>query len=104
MDKLDSGFIFLDVKHPLVAWECYRGRLISPIYIEELDIYHPSIMLAGIIETKNNIRLCNELLFEHVRATEFPTAVSRLKCLYTFKEKILLKRRKAGGGILILKM
>lgn len=82
-----SGFIFLDIEHPLVAWECYRGLLISPFPIQDTDDFHPSIMMANTIYSNNNVKLLNELLFESVRFRDYPKEVSRLKCIYFFKDK-----------------
>lgn len=84
---IDSGFIFLDITHPLVAWECYRGLLISPYPIQYEDDFHPSIMMANTIYTNNNVKLVNELLFESVRVREYPLKVSRLKCIYVFNDE-----------------
>ena len=97
LKKIFSGFVYLDIKHSLVAWECYRGALISPYVIDSLEAYHPSLRVANIIRASNNITLANELLFEYVRKKEFSPKVSRLRCFYAFPDKKLAKAAKKWG-------
>lgn len=96
--KTLPGYIYLDLEHPLVAWECYRGALISP-YMKPLNnVYGTSMLIANIINSGNNINLANEFLFEHVRAKDFPTAVSRLACIYAFEDKTLAHAAENWGS------
>lgn len=95
------GFICLDLEHPLVAWECYRGTLISAYVDASNNIQNTSLRIANLIRG-SNINLANELLFEHVRKNYFQAAVSRMSCLYAFENKISAKSicesESWGGG------
>jgi hypothetical protein len=95
------GFIYLDINHPLVAWETYRGILISANQIENDEEKHPSMMLAGMIRVNNNTRLANELLIEQIRSNEFPEKVSRLQGLFLFRDIESAQKATAWGGFFI---
>src|SRR3990167_3840117 len=84
------GFIYLDITHPLVAWECYRGVLMPPSSSPVIN--HPSIMTAGMLQTGDNERLSNELLIESIRSQKFPKSVSRLKCIFVFNDEHVAKK------------
>lgn len=96
-DNIESGFIFLDIAHPLVAWECYRGKLVSPYSVHDDENFHPSIMMANTIYANNNVKILNELFFESVRFNKFPDSVSRLKAVYAFKDESSIKKAIAWG-------
>jgi hypothetical protein len=86
-------------KNPLIAWEVYRGILISNDS-NKTDFKVPS--LWGI---KNFIRfetspLClrDELMLEKIRRESFPEMVSRLKCLYLFEDEKSAKESESWGS------
>lgn len=79
-----SGYIFLNLNHPLVCWEVYRGEFISTKYIENGSV--PSMLFSNLIFTKNNSRLKAELLIDAVRAKTFKDNVSRMTGLYVFRD------------------
>jgi hypothetical protein len=85
--KIFKGFVYLNIEHPLVAWECYRGALISSYKNASNQVVDMSLFMANKIHSGDNINLANELLFENVRLQDYPMAVSRLKCLYVFDNK-----------------
>lgn len=93
-----SGFIYLDLEKPLVAWETYRGALISANQIETNTQKYPSIILAHMIQFKNNTRLANEFLIEHIRLNDFPERVSRLRGLFLFRDRLSTQKATAWGG------
>jgi hypothetical protein len=80
------GAICLDLEHPLVAWECYRGALISTYVDASNNVQNTSLRIANLIRG-NNINLANELLFENIRENYFPSTVSRMQCIYAFENK-----------------
>ncbi len=82
--KIFKGFVYLNIEHPLVAWECYRGALISSYKNASNQVIDMSLFMANKISSGDNINLANELLFENVRLQYYPMVVSRLKCLYVF--------------------
>jgi hypothetical protein len=81
------AFAFLDVEHPVVAWEVYRGALVSALARDEPPEAPVSMMFAGIIQEQNNIRFRNEILIEAIRAMRHPDQVSRLTGLYCFENE-----------------
>jgi len=95
------GFIYLDLNRPYVAWETYRGVLISADQIKidiEKNPSKISIMFATIIRDCNNQTLSNELLIEQIRSNEFPELVSRLKGLFIFKDLKSAQNATVWGG------
>ncbi|MBY0545208.1 MAG: DUF2441 domain-containing protein [Gammaproteobacteria bacterium] len=91
------GFIYLDLNHPLVAWECYRGTLISSYVDASNNAQTTSLRVAGLIHG-SNINFANELLFDHIRSQYFPSAVSRLRCLYAFDNRKCAESVTSWGG------
>jgi hypothetical protein len=84
-----EGFMYLDVENPIVAWNTYRGVLLSQIYAQH-STTRPAAALsmtaAKMFMDRNWPRLRFEHELEHVRARDFVTCVSRLNCLYVFDE------------------
>lgn len=91
------GYIYLDIEDLFVAWECYRGALLSP-YKPETDHHsYISVMFARAIQQANNIKILNEFIFEMVRQAEFQHQVSRLRCLYIFPDENMARNASTWG-------
>ena len=54
-----QAFAYLDIEHPVVAWGVYRGVLVSAQASAAPPNCPVSMMFAGIIHHKNNVRLQN---------------------------------------------
>ena len=82
-----DGFIYLDIEHPVVAWNTYRGVLLSR---ERIWKQHGrgaiSMRLAGMFDQNDLKRIQSEFAIEAVRVAEYPSAVSRLSGLFVFDE------------------
>jgi len=82
--KAKIVWCFLNISDPLVAWETYRGVLISPdCYVVEK---HPSISFWQLRFLKNisSIQSINELKLETIRQLYYPQKVSRFRGFYYF--------------------
>lgn len=96
-----EGFLYLDVEHPVVAWNTYRGVLISR---EQIWARHGegavSLFLANIFDSGNFRRLQSELAIDAIRARDFPRAISRLSGMFVFDdvESALAAEQAAWGG------
>ncbi|OZI26042.1 hypothetical protein CAL26_01425 [Bordetella genomosp. 9] len=99
MDR--QGFIYLDIEHPVVAWNTYRGVLMSR---EQIGARHGagvvSLRLAGIFDSGDFQRLQSELAIDAIRVRDFPSAVSRLSGMFVFDEveSALAAEQAAWGG------
>ncbi|MDZ4127009.1 MAG: hypothetical protein U1E02_23020 [Hydrogenophaga sp.] len=99
MDR--EGFIYLDIEHPVVAWNTYRGVLMSR---EQVWARHGhgavSLRLAGIFDSGDFQRLRSELAIDAIRVRDFPSAVSRLSGMFVFDEveSALAAEQAAWGG------
>lgn len=83
-----EGFMYLDIDDPIVAWNTYRGVLISQKLVER-GMYGDcvpalSVTMARILMYGNWERLEFEHELENSRANAFPHRVSRLTGLYVF--------------------
>lgn len=83
-----EGFMYLDVENPLVAWNVYRGALLSSGLVQQQGCGSAcvalSMMAANIFMNQDRERYQFELELEEVRRTKFPDRMSRLSCLYVF--------------------
>ncbi len=88
-----SLWIYLDINDIYVAWEAYRGNLLSsgagPIPAGWSPI---SLVLAGAIRRNEFARLQHELWMEAIRSVEFRGAVSRLRSMYYFPDRNTAER------------
>jgi hypothetical protein len=82
-----EGFIYLDIEHPVVAWNTYRGVLKSreQIFAQQGD-GAVSLRLAQIFNSSDCQRLRSELAIDAIRVRDFPRAVSRLSGMFVFDE------------------
>lgn len=85
-----EGFMYLDVENPLVAWNAYRGILVSQKIVQrsikEALVPALSMTAARMFMDRDWGRLAFEYELEEVRTRNFPTKVSRLNCLFVFDE------------------
>ncbi|MDN7717797.1 hypothetical protein [Burkholderia gladioli] len=96
-----AGFIYLDIEHPVVAWNAYRGVLTSRDRIwTQYGCGAVSLRLAGIFDSGDFDRLQSELAIDAVRERYFPDAVSRLSGMFVFDEveSALAAEDAAWGG------
>lgn len=83
-------FAYLNIDHPMVAWEVAIGRLQSmgEITGEKFGIsLWAYSMLQTHVRGKHPMRFLNELRLEHVRMLRYPHCVSRLHGMYFFKSE-----------------
>jgi len=92
------AFAFLDIDHPIVAWEVYRGVLVSALARDKPPRCPVSMMFASIIQHQDNVRFQNELLIEHIRQQHHPDQISRLTALYLFHDKHLAELALTWGA------
>lgn len=85
-----EGFMYLDIENPIVAWNVYRGVLISQAVaqknISEGIISSLSMMVARIFADRNWNRLKFEHELEQHRNLSYPDKVSRLTGIFVFDE------------------
>ena len=81
-----TAYAYLDIDHPMVAWEVYRGVIVSQA-AHEVNPGPVSLMFAGLMHARNVARFNNELTIERVRAHSFPEQVSRLEAIYLFEKR-----------------
>lgn len=82
-----TAWCFLNIDDPLVAWETYRGEIISSDYYHDgYPIISPrSSSILRMLGSK--ILATNELLLESVRQNYFSNKVSRLTGAFLFENK-----------------
>jgi hypothetical protein len=81
-------WVYLNVHDPYVAWEVYRGNLLSAYVGPTPEDWAPiGLVLASAVRRGQEVRLQHELAMERVRAKEFPSAVSRLRGMYFFENQ-----------------
>lgn len=93
-----TAWCFLKINDPLVAWETYRGEIISSDYYHDgYPIISPrSASVLRMLGSK--IVATNELLLESVRQKYFPNKVSRLTGAFLFENKADADRAIAMWG------
>lgn len=81
------AYVFLDRDHPPTAWAVARGMLVSADRMGTVPNGYPvSFMLAGMVQSGNNVRLANEAALEAVRKARFRDRVSRIEGMYFFAD------------------
>lgn len=98
-----EGFMYLDIEHPVVAWNAYRGVLLSQSLIEKCSPTGSflSMTLARILIDKDWSRLRFEQILEEHRQSDFPTHTSRLTGLFVFdtpESALAVADNEAWGG------
>jgi len=83
-------FAYLDIDHPMVAWEVAIGRLQSEIETTR-DKFGVSLWAYSILQSyvsgRQVKRFANELRLERARTLRHPHCVSRLRGMYFFKSE-----------------
>lgn len=97
-----EGFMYLDIEHPVVAWNVYRGVLISRRLVEEARGGTPLSMTAARLFMQQDLkRLTFEAVLEAYRIARCPEKVSRMTGLFVFSEPesaLAAADDKAWGG------
>lgn len=84
-----KAWCFLNIADPFVAWETYRGEIISSDYYhDDKSIISPRTYSVLKMLDSNSIIAKNELLLESVRQKSFPNKVSRLTGVFLFENKL----------------
>lgn len=88
-EECEQGYAYLNITDPLIAWLVYRGELVSAerIYPSALSVW-ATRYLQDAEETQPSDRYAAELVIEQIRVTNYPEAVSRLRGLYVFPDRI----------------
>jgi hypothetical protein len=99
MEWVGKLWVYLNVSDLYVAWEVYRGNLLSAFAGPRPEGWAPiSLVLASAIRNGQELRVQHELTMEPVRVAEFPASISRLRAMYYFEdEKAALHARGAWG-------
>jgi len=93
-----QAYAYLDIEHPVVAWGVYRGVLVSAQASTAPPNCPVSLMFAGIVHYKSNVRLQNEIIIDAVRASQFPSRTSRLAGMYFFTDSAQAAKAESWGG------
>lgn len=83
-------YAYLNIDHPMVAWEVAIGRVRSVCDRNSesfgVSLWQYSLLSSYVTEGTSN-KFLNELLLEQVRQNIFPSCVSRLSGVFFFKDK-----------------
>ena len=99
-----EGFMYLDVEDPMIAWNAYRGVLVSQKLVQrsmgEAAVPALSMTMARLLMDQDLDRLTFELELEATRVRQFNHHVSRLTGLYVFDspESALAAAQEDWGG------
>src|SRR5450830_751668 len=98
-----EGFMYLDIEHPVVAWNAYRGVLLSQSLIAKCNPSGSflSMTLARVLIDKDWRRLRFEQILEEHRQSDFPSHTSRLTGLFVFdtpESALAVADNEAWGG------
>jgi hypothetical protein len=102
-----EGFMYLDVEDPMIAWNTYRGVLVSQERIQqstgEAAVPALSMTMARLLMDQNLNRLAFESELEATRVMRFNHLVSRLTGLYVFDspDSALTAAQEDWGGHLV---
>jgi hypothetical protein len=83
-----DAFAFLNINHPLCAWDTYRGALVCP----PNERGFISVWSAEIMRTGDPARLNRELVLEHFRLAHHNHKISRLRGIFCFLDKSSAER------------
>ena len=90
MSTGEKLFAYLNLDHPMIAWEVAIGRLQS-VGGKTADRFGVSLwaysLLESYVHNQQPKRFANELRLEHIRTRNYPDCVSRLHGLYFFKSE-----------------
>lgn len=88
MSEQETFVAWLNIDHPMVAWEVAIGRLCSPLQAED---GWPRISLWAMnhlrdVQGPSEVQIANEFRMEKMRREKYGHCVSRLDCLYFFED------------------
>lgn len=90
MSKNLKLFAYLNIEHPMVAWEVAVGRMKSSCDNNDKN-FGISLWQYNLLKKYSKSgeckKLINELKLEHIRQNSFPDRISRLRGLYFFKSE-----------------
>ncbi|MCK7553427.1 hypothetical protein [Marinobacter goseongensis] len=95
---MQSVYGCIDTDDPMVAWNAYRGILVSAQAGNKYPKCPTPVMLAGMLKHRNSARLGNELVIERVRQLKYSTKVSRLAGMYFFEDPSGFEVAREWGG------
>lgn len=85
-----QGFMYLDIENPLVAWNSYRGVLLSQELVQQgvsTELCPAlSMTISKIFMDRNWDRYQFEMTLEIIRKAHFPDRTSRLTGMYVFDD------------------
>jgi len=93
----DFAFVYLDLDNPDIAWLTYRGIINSPD-IPSANPGNISWFLLDVVKRGLVSTLRREGSLEGYRLKEFPTLISRLKCIYAYPTLEMANRGNDGRG------
>lgn len=79
---------YMYIGNPLVAWECYRGMIISPDAINDKKCNPIALRAASLLKDSSKNRRIFETKLELIRQASFPNAISRFRCWYAFENRV----------------
>lgn len=82
-----QGFVYLDIRNPMVAWNTVRGYIASSSCLpgDESKSFI-SFNMAGLLSGSDFRRLRSEIEIERIRQSNFSNQVSRLTGLFVFND------------------
>ena len=87
-DLWQTGFVYLDVEDPLVAWMVYRGELVSASAVDGPALsYWTADYLWRLAAGDRADRWLAEQHLEQVRATHFAACASRITGFFVFADR-----------------
>lgn len=87
MSEPRTGFAFLDIRDPLVAWLVYRGEMVSASAADANALsFWTASYLADLTDERRAKRFEKELALDRLRQHQYPQAVSRLAGFYVFPD------------------
>lgn len=93
-----EGFVYLDIDHPLVAWNTARGVYCSVDCLGEGERESAlSLSMANMMRGFTEERLKSEMAIELIRTQLFPEHVSRLRGVFVFDDIDSISRLWYGG-------
>lgn len=100
MDKFPPVYAYINIEHSVVAWNAYRGVLVSAVAERKETGFPISMMFAELaLNLKcNENRLHNELLREKIRQKHFKKCISRLSGVYFFEDIKAARTTSTWGG------
>jgi hypothetical protein len=93
----DFAFVYLDVDQLPIAWLAYRG-VINSCDVKTANPSNLSFFLMDIVQRGLDATLRREGVLEAVRVNDYPSQLSRLKCVYAWPSLEVAARGCYGRG------